>query len=331
MVPATRCAYHGGMCYSQQLILDFHRYMRDYGVKLSIKEFLALYQRRQRGERVQIPKGLDDAILASPDPALSEIRALIHDHLASESTRLEEELFTQRTRLVDAERKLAAKFTKGASDSKRIAGDKIERAMTKLTDLRRREPKDRDSRIYPGSYALVMAVENGERVLLPMRYQCRPAGKPAFYDTKFPGTYNARRDSLNRFWSGQWGLSHGLVIATAFYENVNRHRAEGRELEPGEEVQNQVLEFRPRPQQEMLVACLWSRWSAPGEPDLLSFAAITDEPPPEVAAAGHDRCIIPIAPQNVDAWLRPDARNLEAQEAILDDRARPYYEHRLAA
>ena len=92
-----------------------------------------------------------------------------------------------------------------------------------------------------------------------------------------------------------------------------------------------VLEFDPRPGQDMLVACLWSRWTAPGEPDLLSFAAITDEPPPEIAAAGHDRCIVPIKAGNVDAWLNPDPRNLAALYAILDDRERPHYEHRLAA
>ena len=81
----------------------------------------------------------------------------------------------------------------------------------------------------------------------------------------------------------------------------------------------------------MLIACLWSNWRAPGQPDLLSFAAITDEPPPEVAEAGHDRCIIPIRPENVDAWLNPDRKDLRALYAILDDRERPYYEHRLAA
>lgn len=36
-----------------------------------------------------------------------------------------------------------------------------------------------------------------------------------------------------------------------------------------------------------------------------SFAAITAEPLLEVAAAGHDRCIIPIMPENIDAWLAP--------------------------
>ena len=39
-----------------------------------------------------------------------------------------------------------------------------------------------------------------------------------------------------------------------------------------------------------------------------TFAAITDEPPPEIAATGGD-----------------------ALQAILEDRDRPYYEHRLAA
>lgn len=78
-------------------------------------------------------------------------------------------------------------------------------------------------------------------------------------------------------------------------------------------------------------ACLWSRWSAQGQPDLLSFAAITDDPPEEVAAAGHDRCIVPIKPEHVDAWLNPIASDLHAQHAILDDRDQPYYDHRLAA
>ena len=77
--------------------------------------------------------------------------------------------------------------------------------------------------------------------------------------------------------------------------------------------------------------CLWLRWAASGQPDQLLFAAITDEPPAEVAAAGHDRCIVPIKPEHADLWLNPDPKNLAASYAILDNRERPYYEHRLAA
>jgi putative SOS response-associated peptidase YedK len=65
-------------------------------------------------------------------------------------------------------------------------------------------------------------------------------------------------------------------------------------------------------------------------PALQSFAAITDEPPPEVAATGHDRCVIPLKEEHLDAWLDPKG-DLAAMQRILDDRERPYYEHRLAA
>ncbi|MEP6876909.1 MAG: SOS response-associated peptidase family protein [Burkholderiales bacterium] len=319
------------MCYSAQVWADYKRYVRDFGALLSIKEFFDLFWRRKEDPKVKIPKGMEMPFADASDEDGLKIKALIDAFAAEQATKFEQEVFKQRKRLADAERVLASKPTKAAAESQRIATSKIEATMGRLSDLRRSEPLDRDARIFPGVYAPVMVMENSQRVIKPMRYQCRPAGKPAFYDTKFPGTYNARRDNLEGFWKDLFGFSHGLMVVNAFYENVNRHRAEGRELRDGEEVENRILEFRPRPTQDMLVACLWSRWSAPGEPDLLSFAAITDEPPPEVSAAGHDRCIIPIKPEHIDAWLNPDRKNLAAQYAILDDRERPYYEHRLAA
>lgn len=117
---------------------------------------------------------------------------------------------------------------------------------------------------------------------------------------------------------------------SSFFENVSRHANEGRELAPGEKEENVVLQFNPQPPHDMLVACLWSHWQG-GDDDLYSFAAITDEPPPEIAAAGHDRCIIPIKPENMLAWLNPDPSNLAAMQAILDDRDRSFYEYEMAA
>jgi putative SOS response-associated peptidase YedK len=114
-------------------------------------------------------------------------------------------------------------------------------------------------------------------------------------------------------------------------ENLNQHKTEGCELAEGEAVQHFVLEFRPRPAQDTLVACLWSKWTGSGEPDLPWFAAITDEPPGEVAAAGHDRCVAPTRPENIDAWFKPNPKNPAALYAIVDERERRYDEHRLAA
>jgi len=319
------------MCYSAQIEADYRTYVRMFGAHISIREFVELFWTRAKGTKVKIPKGMELAFADAITGDELEVKCAIDEFAATETHRLEQELFAQRKRLADAERTLQVKTTKAATESKRIATDKIAKVMTGLADLRRVEPEDRDARIFPGVYAPVMVMEDGRRVIKPMRYQSRPAGKPASHDTKFPGTYNARRDNLEGFWRDQFGHTHGLVLASAFYENVNRHRAEGRELRDGEAVENLVLEFRPRLAHDMLVACLWSRWTGPGEADLLSFAAITDEPPSEVSAAGHDRCIIPIRPENIDAWLNPNAKDLAAQYSILDDRERPYYEHRLAA
>ena len=318
------------MCYSAQVKQDYQRYIREHGATLDIQSFVRLFWDRRERPGLRIPKGMTQAFAGYPGAEGNEIREAIAAWQREEAARLEQDLFKQRKRLADAERKLQGRTTKAATESRRIATAKVEWLRGRLDDLRRTTSAPEDARIYPGHYCPVLVWEDGARVLKPMRYQCRPAGKPAFYDRKFPGTYNARRDNLEGFWKGQFGHSHGLVAMTAFYENVSRHRAEGRELAPGEEEQNVVLEFRPEPTQDMLVACLWSRWEGPDGEALLSFAAITDAPPPEVAAAGHDRCVVPIKPANVDAWLNPGT-DLAALYAILDDRERPYYEHRLAA
>lgn len=319
------------MCYSAQVQDAYDKYVKEYGANIDIFEFARLYGLRLSDPRIKIPKAMDLAFSHSTSDDARQIKNLIDQFNQQQTAVLEQELFRQRKRLVDAERMLVTRTTKAATENKRIATDKISHLMRRLSDLQRTELLERDSRIFPGNYAPVMVCENGQRVLRPMRYQCRPAGKPEFFDAKYPGTYNARRDSLGKFWKGLYGVNHAIMVISCFYENVSKHRVEGRELTAGEQEENVVLEFRPTPPHNMLVACLWSRWQAAGEPDLLSFAAITDDPPPEIAAAGHDRCIIPIKPENIDAWLNPNPRNLKALDAILDNRDRPYYEHRLAA
>lgn len=319
------------MCYSAQIRADYRDYVRLFGATLSIKDFVDTFFSRQEA-KLKIPKGVELAFERDVHtPEEQAIKGYIDAYKADRTMALEQELFTQRKRLVEAERKLETKQTKAALDSQRIATSKISKARLDLEDLRRTEPLPRDSRIFPGVYAPVMVVRDGQRVVLPMRYQCRPVGRPASYDVQYPGTYNARRDNLEQFWRGHFGVSHGVLLASAFYENVARHAMEHRELAPGEKPENVVLEFKPNTGQDMLVVCLWSHWKKDGEPDLLSFAAITDEPPAEVAAAGHDRCIIPIRPEHVEAWLNPDPKNLKVLYDILDDREPVYYEHRLAA
>ena len=188
-----------------------------------------------------------------------------------------------------------------------------------------------DARIYPGWWASVLVMEEGKATVRPMRYQCRLEGKPASYDAKYPGTYNARRDNLRGFWKAHFGRTHAVMVVSAFFENVARHAAEGSELGDGEKPENMVLRFEPTPPQDMYIACVYSHWVPPAgseEPELWSFAAVTDDPPPEVAAAGHDRCIVQLKPENVAAWLNPQGQSFDA---LLADKAQTHYEHRKAA
>ena len=309
------------MCYSAQVFAGFRKFQRQTGSKMAIRDYVKLFWRDlgkdPHAKRPKVPRAMEiDVLQFGPD----EVAELIRAWDADEMTSLSQELFKQKKRVADGQRKLLEKVTKKAQADVRIGADKMARVQARIDALKRTEPKPSDSRIFPGYFVPVMVMEDGERVVKPMRYQCRPAGKPAFYDTKFPGTYNARRDNLEGFWKDLFGQQHALMVADVFYENVE---VDGK---------NQVLAFTPRDNEPMLIACLWSKWTDPkGEqPDLLSFAAITDEPEPEVAAAGHDRTIINIRPEHVDAWLNP-GNDLAAMQAIFDDKRHPYYEHREAA
>lgn len=306
------------MCYSALVLADLMKLERLYGAQVDDAWYTQTVKVRWWDAMAKLPKALDDSLLARGGEAADFVRqwrTLRVDDLT-------QELFAQKRRVADATRKLQAKDTKAAREHLRIGTDRMAKAQLALDDLRRTRPLERDARIFPGMHVPVIVSEGGRRVIRPMRYQCRPAGMPADFDRRFPGTYNARRDNLGKFWKPQFGHRHGLMVAHRFYENVE-----------GPDGRNRVLEFTPRDGGPMLVACLWSHWTDPaGEaPDLLSFAAITDAPEPEVAAAGHDRTIVNIRPEHIDAWLAPDPADLAAQQAILDDRQHPFYEHREAA
>ena len=325
---ATWTHYQAGstlraMCYSAMVYAEHKKFLRETGSGMDVDSYVRIFWLGEgrdpfKEKRPRVPRALERDILKNGP---EELASFIRQWDAAETTLLEKEVFTQRKRVADAERALQSKVTKKAQEDVRIGGNKMKNAMRRLADLKATESKDRDFRIYPGSYCPVIVLENGKRVTKLMRYQCRPAGKPSKNDALYPGTYNARRDNLDGYWKGLFGVTHGLMVCTRFYENVE-----------GEDGANKVLEFEPKTGEPMLIACLWSHWTDPKgkEPDLLSFAAITDDPEPEVAAAGHDRTIINIKPEHVEAWLDPQG-DIAAMQAIFDDKRHPYYEHRKAA
>ena len=318
------------MCYSAEAWSLYDGYVKEFGADIDVKAFWEIYLERDEKYRIRkklsdgtkIPKGVDLNFLPPRGEMERKIQDLISEWNGRKLAESEAELATQTARLAAAEAKLAVKETKTALNEQRIATNKIKQMQRWIADAKRtkHEPA-KDDRIFPDWYAPVLIVENGKKIVRPMRYHCRPAGMdPSIDRTKtgqVSGTYNARRDNLTRFWRHQFGHTHGLMLAETFYENVDDGKGGSKEIQ-----------FRPRTGETMYIACLYSHWTDPTgkEPDLWSFAAITDEPEPEVAAAGHDRTIINIKPEHVDAWLNPDPNNLEALFAIFDDKRHPYYE-----
>jgi putative SOS response-associated peptidase YedK len=315
------------MCYSAQVVQFARKLKRQMGLRLDYEEAEKLFFRRLAEPTIAISRGFEANFDDPTTEQEKRIKGAIDEFRKRAATKAEKDLFSQKSRLVTAERSLKLKQTKKAREDVRIASAKIEAVIKKLTDSHRTDVEERDNRIFPMVYAGVVIQVGDEKVLTPMRYSCRPQGKPAFYDRKFPGLYNARRDNLDKFWNEQFGHRHAVMVVDSFYENVPLHVKEHRDLRDGEKSQNLVLQFTPNPPQTMLIACLWSHWTDPQEPDLRGFAAITDEPPADVAAAGHDRCIINLRPEHVEAWLTPEQRSIEELQAILSDRAVSTYAH----
>lgn len=314
------------MCYSAQIDADYKKLLRAFGPVMSLAEFAKLWLKNNGGERRRVPKGLIQSVEAMlPEDA----RRSFQEGFAADELEWQTELFKQSKRLADNERKLVQKFTKTAEKEVGIAGRKIDQLKRWLGDLHRTDLKASDWSFYPQWYAPVLVREGDGYAIKPMRYQLRKPGLPASSDwvgegakRRMSGTYNARRDNLGRYWKKQFGYTHGLIVVDSFMENV--------ELPDG---QNQRLQFNPSNGEPMYVACLWANWQDPEgiEPDMLCFAAVTDDPEPEVAAAGHDRTVINIKPEHIEAWLNPDPANLRALYAIFDDKQHPFYEYEIAA
>jgi putative SOS response-associated peptidase YedK len=310
------------MCYSAQVESKWRRHVREMQARIAFSDFRELAQLRLADPaKYRLPRGFD---VEFADPQTDEERAikdLVDQYRKAQASKLETEMFTQKKRLADAERKLAVKETKAAAESKRIAASKVQQAMGKLSLLSDDRPHTNDFRIFPKSYAPIVITRGDEKVMVPARYLLRQPGKPTFMDDKLSGNYNARRDNLTKFWRQQFGATHAVMAITSFYENVE-----------GPDGQNVVLHFNPREAGVMLIACLYAEWSDPriGE-KLLSFAAVTDDPPEEVAAAGHDRMVIRLTRENVDRWLTPQGRSDDELQTILSERQPAYYEHRVAA
>jgi putative SOS response-associated peptidase YedK len=307
---------------------DLAECLRDYDAFLDTDVFERLFWERVNNPRagIRFPLAIDRYFMQPRNDDEKKVKAAIDAYRAVKIPEWEEEIFKQRKRYADAERTLKSKHTKKAQADVGISSRKIEQLKGWLDGVKTTENKPDDVVVHPMNYGPVIVHTDKGRMLTAMRYHCRLAGKSPSVDRQLPGLYNARKTSLLEWWAPVFGTNHALFVITGFRENVKRHDLERRQLTAGEDPENVVLEFTPRGHQHMLVPCVWDRWEQNGE-TLYSFALITDEPPPEVAAAGHDRCPINLTSSAAEAWLSPQGRDAKELLELLEERQRPYYEY----
>jgi putative SOS response-associated peptidase YedK len=114
-----------------------------------------------------------------------------------------------------------------------------------------------------------------------------------------------------------------------------------------------IIQFQPQDQVDLLVPVIFSpaAFSAdhPGLPSSapttasaippnasylnephFGFAIVTDEPPPEILAAGHDRCPVLLTENRIEQWLHFSDKSPSQLDALLGQQERILMTHKLA-
>lgn len=292
---------------------DLKKITKKFEGDVDVESFLKLYAMREKDLELKIPAGMDLGLMDNP-----KIRASIKSYQKLFKSKCDQEIEDLDAELKELEAKLKVKPTKTAQSKLGVLQRKREKILKKAKDAV--APYTNDTyRIYPNYFCPVMVVEDGKRIIRPMRYRVLP--KSGFeIPTKF-NVFNARRDSLftAKTWKEIFGKHHAIFPFLKFYEWV-----EGKGGKPRE------LYFEPDGFEDMWSASLYSQTKT--KAGLLeSFAMVTDDPPKEVAAAGHDRCPVFLDHEFLDDWMNPKGKTLEYLDGLLTHKEKTYFSHASAA
>jgi putative SOS response-associated peptidase YedK len=319
------------MCYSAQVKQTFNRKQKLLFDDIDYHESLKLFERQVRGDKVKVSRAFAANFNEPQTPIGTQAKAAIDQYRSRLRDEYQTTLDAQVERLATANSKLAIKPSKTWAKEQRISTNKIAEFKRKLADFDRQEVKPSDERIWDKEYAGVVVQQGDERLLTPMRFNCRREGRPASDDDKYTGLYNARLDNLERFWKHQFGQTHCIMIIESFWERVALHDFEQRPLADDEIEKRIELHFTPHDASPMIVAGIWSHWEGPDESPFNSFAIVTDDAPDHIMKLGHERCPINLTPEAAQAWLTPQTRSNEELMQILAQRQRPIYDYEVVS
>ena len=308
------------MCYSSKVSQNIKDLARQFSATMDYSEVERLMMERLGGRPIRLARGFEWNFSNPQTPQERRIADLDTEYRAKKVAELEQEIFKQKKRLADAQRKLKVKETKSALNEQRIATSKIDASLERIALLTGTQPHEDDHRIFPMTYAPIILKRDGRNVITLARYHLRQQGKAGVHRSEVSRALQ-RASRQPRALLAQRVRTHARVDGDGFVLRERRARRQER----GAALHSTTCLSDCSSRACMRIGRIRRKV------DLLSFAAVTDEPPPEIKAAGHDRCIINLRPENVEAWLSPEGRSDQELQAILSDRQQPYYEHEVMA
>lgn len=297
------------MCYSILVETNLKKLERDFRAALDFASFEQAYRIRAHNlEAIKIPRAIDRAIAASDHPRAYSCQLLADQYYGDRRAQLAAKVQDQQAKVIDLQAKLAKRWSK----TNQQLLDRALRVQAKAeADSASLDGPSalRDSQVFQYSYCPVITCRGGQNTISLMRYQLKPRHATADAPSSI-NMFNARRDALltRPSWKPLFGKNHGLVLLNGFYEWVP-HPDTGKSA---------IIRFAPDDGLGMWVPCLFDRWHGDGY-HIDSFAVITDEPPAEIAASGHDRCPIYPSWEHVDGWLA--GGSVAGSDKILASRA----------
>lgn len=308
------------MCYSAMIEADMRKLERQFGVKVDWTSFEEAFNIRAKYDQAMIPSGLDSYIIQNAEtPLQKRLAKMAKEHYKAEIEKFSTKLKKYEQDVKDFEAKL-----KSGSKVKDLA-EKLEKRRATVqwhkekVEYYEKIEETGAPRVFPNFYAPVIIKDGKEQLIRLMRYHLCPKNGKEMNAFKY-NLFNARRDRLldSRTWKPIFGKQHAIFPFLRFYESVE-----------GENGKAKAIYFQPKDQEIMWSAAIFEE-SKIETGILRTFAAITDEPPPEVAAAGHDRCPVFLAKESFASWLEPKGLSKEELVELLTSIVPTYFEHKAA-
>src|SRR5690349_14289111 len=130
------------MCYSAKVAQNIRDLARQFAATMDYSEAERLLMERLAGRPIRLARGFEWNFANPQNDAERRIRDLDQAYRSKKVAELEQDLFKQKKRLADAERKLKVKETKAALNDQRVATSKIEASLERIALLTGTQPHE---------------------------------------------------------------------------------------------------------------------------------------------------------------------------------------------